>query len=229
MTRTVFINGRYCAAEEAQVSIFNRGLLFADAIYEVMTVMDGKLLEFALRMQRLDRSLREMGFASPFGHDALLEMLCQLVRRNAIEEGLVYFQITRGSDGDREFLPPAEPKPTIFAFTQAKSEATKREPRGHLDLQRARHSLGPPRYQDCGPDGQCLCQAKRGQAGRREGTAAPGRLCDRRRCHQLLHDRRRDHRHPPALERYPAWLHPPCTAGPPGRERREARRAAFHA
>ncbi len=118
MTRTVFINGRYCPPEEAQVSIFDRGLLFADAIYEVAGVIDGKLMDFAAHMQRLDRSLGEMGIPSPMSHQEILEMMRELVRLNSVEEGLVYMQITRGSDGDREFLPSPGMQPTVFAFTQ---------------------------------------------------------------------------------------------------------------
>ncbi len=127
MPRTVYINGRYCAPEEAQVSIFDRGLLFADAIYEVAGVIDGKLMDFAAHMQRLDRSLAEMGIEGAPGHAEILAVMRELVRLNGVEEGLIYMQITRGSEGDREFVPSTAMAPTVFAFAQKKSEETKRE------------------------------------------------------------------------------------------------------
>lgn len=137
MTRTVYINGRFCAPEEAQVSIFDRGLLFADAIYEVAGVIDGKLMDFQAHMQRLDRSLKEMAMQAPMSHEAVRDMMRELVRRNGVDEGLVYMQITRGSDGDREFLPSEGMTPTVFAFTQLSSGEMRREFRKGIAMQSA--------------------------------------------------------------------------------------------
>jgi D-alanine transaminase len=135
MTRTVYINGRFCAPEAATVSIFDRGLLFADAVYEVAGVHDGKLLDFEAHMQRLERSLREMQMPSPMTRDQVLAVMRELVRRNAVEEGLVYMQFTRGSDGDRSFLPTAGLVPTVFGFAQHKPEAIKAEIRDGISMQ----------------------------------------------------------------------------------------------
>jgi len=127
MSRTVYLNGKYLPANEAQVSIFDRGLLFADAIYEVAGVIDGKLLDFASHMARLDRSLGEMDMPAPLTHEEILAAMREMVRLNSIEEGLVYMQISRGSDGDRDFLPSKGMTPTVFMFAQAKEDATRRE------------------------------------------------------------------------------------------------------
>lgn len=127
MPDVVYLNGRYCRPEEATVSVFDRGLLFADAIYEVAGVIDGKLLDFASHMQRLDRSMAEMRMPCPLSHAEILEVMRELVRREGVDEGLVYMQFTRGSTGDRDFLPPDDPKPTVFGFAQHKSAATKAE------------------------------------------------------------------------------------------------------
>lgn len=127
MSRTVYINGRYCRPEGATVSIFDRGLLFGDAIYEVAGVIDGKLLSFKTHMARLERSLGEMKMKRPLSDDQILEVMRELVRLNDIREGLVYMQITRGSEGDRDFIPSGDQDPTVFMFAQAKSEATRRE------------------------------------------------------------------------------------------------------
>ncbi|MFW8635359.1 D-amino-acid transaminase [Cribrihabitans pelagius] len=121
MTRTVYVNGEYLPETEAKISIFDRGFLFADAVYEVTSVLDGKLIDFEGHAVRLERSLKELDMASPCSKEELLEIHRQLVEMNGIEEGLVYLQVTRGSDGDRDFVFPAEDTPpSLVLFTQDK-------------------------------------------------------------------------------------------------------------
>ncbi|WP_291733292.1 D-amino-acid transaminase [Leisingera sp. F5] len=121
MTRTVYVNGEYLPEGEAKVSIFDRGFLFADAVYEVTSVLDGKLIDFDGHAVRLDRSLKELDMASPCSKDELLEIHRKLVELNGIEEGLVYLQVSRGSDGDRDFVfPSADTPPSLVLFTQNK-------------------------------------------------------------------------------------------------------------
>ncbi|WP_371061378.1 D-amino-acid transaminase [Rhodosalinus sp. 5P4] len=120
--RTVYVNGDYLPETEAKVSVFDRGFLFADGVYEVTSVLDGKLIDFDGHAARLDRSLTELSMSSPVDRDELLEIHRELVRRNGIEEGLVYLQITRGNPGDRDFAFPdaEETAPTVVLFTQSK-------------------------------------------------------------------------------------------------------------
>ncbi len=119
--RTVYVNGEYLPEDEARVSIFDRGFLMADGVYEVTSVLDGKLIDFDGHAVRLSRSLNELEMKNPISKDDLLEVHRELVRLNGIDEGLVYLQITRGSDGDRDFAYPApETEPTIVLFTQNK-------------------------------------------------------------------------------------------------------------
>ncbi|MBD3764359.1 MAG: D-amino-acid transaminase [Rhodobacterales bacterium] len=122
MSRIVYVNGTYLPEEEATVSIFDRGFLMADGVYEVTSVLDGKLIDFAGHAARLDRSLRELDMDSPVTTEELLEIHRRLVAENAIDEGLVYLQITRGNPGDRDFAfpEPGTTAPTIVLFTQAK-------------------------------------------------------------------------------------------------------------
>ena len=121
MPRTVYVNGEYLPETEARVSIFDRGFLFADGVYEVTSVLDGKLIDFDGHAARLQRSLGELQMANPTTREALLEIHRELVRRNDITDGLIYLQVTRGSDGDRDFVFPAEDTPpTIVLFTQDK-------------------------------------------------------------------------------------------------------------
>src|SRR6056297_3390230 len=101
--RTVYVNGEYLPETEATVSIFDRGFLMADGVYEVTSVLGGKLIDFAGHLARLERSLNELDMKKPAAFDDLLEIHRELVRVNAIEDGLVYLQVTRGSDGRRDF------------------------------------------------------------------------------------------------------------------------------
>jgi D-alanine transaminase len=122
MSRTVYVNGQYLPEEEATVSIFDRGFLMADGVYEVTSVLGGKLIDFAGHAARLERSLKELDMEKPEAFDDLLEIHRELVARNGIEEGMVYLQVTRGNPGDRDFAfpDPATTKPTLVLFTQNK-------------------------------------------------------------------------------------------------------------
>ena len=122
MTRTVYVNGEYLNETEASVSIFDRGFLFAEAVYEVTSVLNGKLIDFEGHAVRLARSLNELGIENPISKEDLLEVHRELVRVNEIDEGLVYLQISRGADSDRDFVfpDPEKVKPTVVLFTQNK-------------------------------------------------------------------------------------------------------------
>ena len=122
MTRTVYLNGEYLPETEAKVSIFDRGSLMADGVYEVTSVLGGKLIDFEGHAKRLERSLNELDMKKPAAFDDLLEIHRELVRVNEIEDGLIYLQITRGSPGDRDFVfpDPETTEPTLVLFTQNK-------------------------------------------------------------------------------------------------------------
>lgn len=133
MMRTVYVNGQYLPETEATVSIFDRGFLMADGVYEVTSVLGGKLIDFDGHLKRLERSLNELDMQKPADFDDLLDVHRELVRANEIDEGLIYLQVTRGSDGDRDFVfpDPETTAPTVVLFTQSKpgmanSEASKR-------------------------------------------------------------------------------------------------------
>ena len=118
--RIVYLNGEYLPEDEARVSIFDRGFVFADAVYEVTSVIDGKLLDFDGHVARLERSLGELGISRPLTRDALLVIHRELVAKNELTQGLVYLQISRGNPGDRDFLFPGEDvTPTVVLFTQS--------------------------------------------------------------------------------------------------------------
>lgn len=119
MTRIVYVNGEYLPEDQAVVSVFDRGFLFADGVYEVTSVLGGKLIDFAGHAKRLQRSLDELDMARPVDDDELLAIHRRLVADNDIDDGLVYLQVTRGA-ADRDFAYPTDAKPTLVLFTQAK-------------------------------------------------------------------------------------------------------------
>lgn len=121
MSRTVYVNGSYLPESEAMVSVFDRGFLMADGVYEVTSVLDGKLIDFDGHCIRLARSLDELEMHNPHSNAEWLEIFRQMVALNQIDEGMVYLQVTRGNPGDRDFAYPSPPvPPTVVLFTQAK-------------------------------------------------------------------------------------------------------------
>lgn len=122
MSRTVYVNGEYVPEADAKISIFDRGFLMADGVYEVTSVLDGKLIDFDGHAKRLERSLNELDMPHPAVLPDLLDVHRELVRLNDIDEGLVYLQITRGAPSDRDFAfpNPEETLPTVILFTQNK-------------------------------------------------------------------------------------------------------------
>jgi len=124
--RTVYLNGEYLPENEAKVSIFDRGFLMADGVYEVTSVLDGKLVDFDGHAVRLERSLTELGMKNPISKEDLLTVHRELVSLNDVVEGGVYLQITRGAPADRDFVfPDPETTPcTVVLFTQSKPGVT---------------------------------------------------------------------------------------------------------
>lgn len=120
MSRIVYVNGDYLPEEEAKISVFDRGFLFADGVYEVTSVLDGRLVDFPRHLARLHRSLGELMMPAPASDGELLAIHRELVAVNGVGEGMVYLQVTRGA-ADRDFAYPPEPVPSLVVFTQARS------------------------------------------------------------------------------------------------------------
>jgi D-alanine transaminase len=119
LTRIVYLNGAWLAEADAKVSVFDRGFLFADAIYEVTAVIGGKLIDYYGHAARLQRSLLELDIACPLSEPSLLAVHREIVRQNELDEGLIYLQISRGA-AERDFAYPTKAEPTLVLFTQAK-------------------------------------------------------------------------------------------------------------
>jgi D-alanine transaminase len=117
MNRITYVNGNYVPEAEAKVSIFDRGFLFADGVYEVTPIVNGKLVDYDAHIQRLERSLNELKMAWPCTKDEMRKMHEELVARNKMIEGIIYMQVTRGV-ADRMFNFPKEIKSSLVAFPQ---------------------------------------------------------------------------------------------------------------
>jgi D-alanine transaminase len=123
--RSIYLNGEYIPETEARVSVFDRGFLFSDSVYEVVSVLDGRLVDFEGHVRRLARSLGELGIKGAPDADAWLAICRELVERNAVDEGMIYWQVTRGAPADRDFaFPPEGTIPTVLAFTQSRALAS---------------------------------------------------------------------------------------------------------
>jgi D-alanine transaminase len=120
MSRIVFLNGAFMPYEEARIPIMDRGFLFADGIYEVSAVLGGRLVDSDAHLARLESSLSEIRISNPYSAAEWTRLCEELVRRNGLNEGLVYMQVTRGV-AERDFAFPKDAKPTVMMFTQAKN------------------------------------------------------------------------------------------------------------
>lgn len=118
MARIAYVNGRFVPMREAAVGVEDRGLQFADSVYEVWRVADGRLRDREGHYARLLRSLGELRIPVPLGRAALEGLLHELVRRNRVRDGLVYLQITRG-EAPRDHAFPADLRPTVIATAKA--------------------------------------------------------------------------------------------------------------
>jgi D-alanine transaminase len=121
MSRIAYVNGAFVPLEQATVSVMDRGFLFADGIYEVTAVLDGKLVDFDPHIVRLERSLGELQMKMPMSGEAFRALHIELAEKNELKEGGIYLQITRGAF-ERDFTFPKEPIPqTVVMFTQARA------------------------------------------------------------------------------------------------------------
>lgn len=115
-----YLNGEFLPLADTRVSVLDRGFLFAEAVYEVTAVIEGRLVDSASHMARLERSATAIGLTLPLSSDAIEAVQKDLARRNNLDEGLIYLQLTGGADEGRDFLTATALQPTLLMFTQAK-------------------------------------------------------------------------------------------------------------
>jgi D-alanine transaminase len=128
MSRIAYVNGQYQPHTGAVVHIEDRGFQFADGVYEVWSVFDGRLADFDGHMTRLQRSLGELRIRMPMSPQALTIVLKETIRRNRVDDGIVYLQITRGTARRDHPFPSPDTPPSVIVTSrrvdQAKAEAT---------------------------------------------------------------------------------------------------------
>lgn len=120
MSRIVFLNGSFLPIEDAKVPFMDRGFMFGDGVYEGVGIVDGRLIDNEGHLERLERSLMEVRIPNPYTRAEWTHLQEELARRNGMNEGFIYFQVTRGV-AERDFTFPENATPTVAMFTQAKA------------------------------------------------------------------------------------------------------------
>ncbi|WP_339914551.1 D-amino-acid transaminase [uncultured Brevundimonas sp.] len=119
MSRVAYVNGAYLPHGQAVIHVEDRGFQFADGVYEVWSVFDGRLADFDGHMTRLVRSLTELRIPVPMTRDALTRVLKETVRRNRVRNGIVYLQITRGTARRDHPFPPEGTPPSVIVTARS--------------------------------------------------------------------------------------------------------------
>ena len=118
--RTVYLSGNFCPVEDATISPFDRGFLFAHAAYEVTSVYDGRFIDMEGHLSRLRRTLEGISIPNPYSDEQWAEIHSELLDKNGVEEGLVYLEVTGGAYGMRDFAGPETFSPTVFLYADAR-------------------------------------------------------------------------------------------------------------
>lgn len=126
MSRIAYVNGRYLPHGSACVHIEDRGYQFADAVYEVCEVAGGSMIDVTRHLDRLSRSLSELGIDWPLDRAALVTIMREVTRRNRVRDGLVYLQISRGVARRDHPFPPAGTRPGLVVTARSSDPAKAR-------------------------------------------------------------------------------------------------------
>jgi len=119
LSRIAYVNGRYLPRRDATVNIEDRGYQFADGVYELCEVRDGRFIDERRHIERLRRSLAELQIAFPLTPAALAVVMRETIRRNRVRNGIVYLQITRGVARRDHAFPPAGTAPSIVVTARS--------------------------------------------------------------------------------------------------------------
>ncbi len=205
MSRIVYVNGAYLPEEDAKISVFDRGFIFGDGIYEVSAVIGGKLVDCEAHLARLARSCGEIRLALPWSTAELVAIHEELIRRNALDEGGVYlsrFSVPKGRHADAGDVHPG---PQLRERPGGEDRH-----QGRLD---AGSALGPARHQERQSARPSAGQAVRRRKRRAGSLDDRGRRGDRRRLLDRLDRQGQDADLAAALEQGPARHHAQGRAG----------------
>lgn len=118
MARIAYVDGRYSDLGRATVPVEDRGLQFADSVYEVIALVAGRLIDLDLHLARLSRSREGLGLPTPMSDAGLRVVLDEVLRRNQLRDGLLYLQVTRGQ-APRNHVFPASPRASLMVTLRA--------------------------------------------------------------------------------------------------------------
>ncbi len=203
----LYLNGEFMPLSEGRVDVEDRGFQLGDGVYEVIKVMNGRLVWLDDHLERLGRSLAAVRLAEALEGHRLDSVLPELVDRSGVRDGMVYVQVTRGV-APREFVFPHPPHPTVLAYARSKpSPRRRRDPGGNGPSPGGGPALGPLRHQVHQPAGRGAGQGG-GSGGRsaRGALPGPGRGGARRRVVQRLRGARRRAPHPSAEQSHPRGI-----------------------
>jgi D-alanine transaminase len=124
MPRIAYVNGAYVRHAEAAIHVEDRGYQFADGVYEVCEVRHGFIVDLRRHLDRLDRSLKELGIGWPMSRAALIHVIREVLRRNRVRNGLFYLQVTRGVAHRDHVFPSKETPPSIVVTAKRTDTAT---------------------------------------------------------------------------------------------------------
>jgi D-alanine transaminase len=123
----VYVNGTYLPQADATISVFDRGFLFADGIYEVAAIFNGQLVDNDAHLARLERSVGEIKLKMPWSRAQITAIQHEVIARNNVSEGLIYLQVTRGSAPVRDFIFPKIENPSLVMFAKSANMSTSAE------------------------------------------------------------------------------------------------------
>lgn len=119
MSRYAYVNGRYVIKNHASVHIEDRGYQFADGVYEVCLVSNGKIIDGKGHLDRLGYSLSELQIDWPMSRAALEQVMAHLIRKNRLDYGIIYLQVTRGVAPRNHAFPTDGTRPSLVMTTKA--------------------------------------------------------------------------------------------------------------
>jgi len=119
MSNFVYLNNKYVNFKDAKIHIEDRGFQFSDSVYEVIKVLNNKLIDLDFHISRLKYSTKELNFNIKINKTLLTNIFINLVKKNQLSNGIIYLQITRGLQ-PREHAYKKNLKPNIIIYTAKK-------------------------------------------------------------------------------------------------------------
>ena len=119
MPNLVYLNNKYIPFKDAKIPIEDRGFQFSDSVYEVVKIINKKVLDFDFHMKRLKYSIAELNFNFKVNSKNLKKIFQNLIKKNKLSNGIIYLQITRGVQY-REHAYKKNLKPNVIVYTAKK-------------------------------------------------------------------------------------------------------------